>query len=334
MADPFSIVKDSSVWGTSGSMAAMNAMNTTLRVGVVKKAFSETATSEMRYIVEVQYFNDKIPLSCRLLRRFGGVFNYEDYVYGGYTYGDTPDAVNTPEAKAGDVVLVGQLNGQGREGIILGGIMHSARKSSLDVKDGPQYRSEFNGVETFINKDGEYTVTFKGLPTNIAVLKDAPSQELPAPTYDTKVGSSFYKFDKTGGWTVSDNSSNIQLINIDKASGVLNIKSGATSLVFSKGPESVVLTSKTADWTIADQMQTTTKSFLVSASTKAYIKSPKVAIGKEGVELLDQLAQLIDKLGTVTPISPVGPCTPLKATAQWPAVEAVKSKIKEITGSF
>ena len=77
-----------------------------------------------------------------------------------------------------------------------------------------------------------------------------------------------------------------------------------------------------------------TKEFLIQSSTRAYIKSPKVAIGKDGIELLDELAKLVDALGLVIPISPVGPCTSLKSSPNWPQVEAVKAKIKEITGSF
>jgi hypothetical protein len=64
------------------------------------------------------------------------------------------------------------------------------------------------------------------------------------------------------------------------------------------------------------------------------MKSPQVAIGTAEVELLEQLAKLIDKLGAVAPISPVGPCTPLMATPQWPDVMAIQAKIKQITGKF
>src|SRR5690606_2811389 len=100
--------------------------------------------------------------------------------------------------KAGDAVLVAFLNGEAREAVILGGLIHPARKSTLDITKGPQYISEFNGVETSINNDGEYKLTFKAVPTNAKKLDDKPSSKIPAPTYDTKVGGSFFWFDKTG----------------------------------------------------------------------------------------------------------------------------------------
>jgi hypothetical protein len=96
----------------------------------------------------------------------------------------------------------------------------------------------------------------------------------------------------------------------------------------------VNLKAKTTDVISDDKITMKTKEFLITSDTKAYIKSPKVAIGKEGAELLDQLAKLIDKMGMIKPISPVGPCVPLMATPEWPDVEAVKAKIKEITGAF
>lgn len=72
----------------------------------------------------------------------------------------------------------------------------------------------------------------------------------------------------------------------------------------------------------------------MSATTSAKIKSPKVAIGTDGIELLDQLSQLIDAIGKLIAISPVGPCNALVTSPQWSGVAAVQSKIKEITGNF
>lgn len=335
MQDPFDIVKDSSIWQNPKDYSAVNKFDPLLRIGVVKKAANDEKTGELRYLVEVQHHGDKVEINCKLLRRFGGVYNYEDFILHGYKISDQPDSVLAFEAKAGDAVLVGLLNGQGREGIILGGINHAARKTSIKATDGPQYKSEFNGIETSINKDGEYTVTFKGQPTNLAQLDNAPSKKIPTATYDAKVGTSFFKFDKTGSYEVSDNAeSDKQFLKINKPSGTVELVSGKVSLKFTKKTEAVSLKTKTTDVVSDDKITMKTKEFLITSDTKAYIKSPKVAIGKEGVELLDQLAKLVDALGKVMPISPLGPCTTLMASPQWAGVEAVKAKIKEITGAF
>jgi hypothetical protein len=335
MPNPFEIVKDSSVWFSSDSFGAANKTDAKLRIGIVKRAYNDAESGELHYLVEVQDLNDKIELNCRMLRRFGGVYNYEDYIDRGYKISDKPDTVASFDAKAGDAVLVGQMNGQGREGLIIGGLTHAARKTTLDAKLGPQFRSEFNGIETSINADGEHTITFKGQPTNLAALNNSPSKKIATPTYNTSVGTSFQKFDKTGSWEVSDNSTiDKQRIRVDKANGQILIDAGKISIKMVKSSEAVSLAAKLLDCKVADKISMETKEFLIDSSTRAFIKSPKVAIGKEGVELLDQLAQLVDALGKVQPISPVGPCTPLVSAPNWAGVDAIKAKIKEITGSF
>lgn len=333
--NPFDIVKDSSIWQDPKQFQASNQLDPMLRIGVVKKVDNDEKTGELRYLVGIQKNGDEVEMNCKMLRRFGGVYNYEDYILRGYKFNDQPDPVTAFEAKAGDAVLVGQLNGQGREGIILGGINHAARKTTIKASDGPQYMSEFNGLKTEINKDGEYTVTFRGQPTNIADLLNAPSKKITDPKYDTKVGGSFFKFDKKGGFEVNDKAeSDPQFLKIDKEGGIVQLVAGKVSLKFTKKSELVNLKAKSIDIVSDDKITMKTKEFLITSDSKAYIKSPKVAIGKEGAELLDQLAKLIDNLGKVKPISPVGPCTPLMATPEWPQVEQIKSKIKEITGAF
>lgn len=332
---PFGIVKDSSIWHSSESFGAVTYKDPYLRIGIVKKIFQDKATSDLRYLVEMRDRNDAIELNCRMMRKFGGVFNYEDVVYHGYKIEDKPDPVAAFEAKAGDVVLVALLNGEAREGVIIGGLTHPARSPSLDITKGPQYRSEFNGVETYINENGEYTLTFKAVPKNIKKLDDKPSKKLPKPEYDTKIGSSFLKFDKTGSFEINDkHQEGIQNLRIDKAKGTFEINSGKIKLTMTKKDEKVELKCKVLNITSDDKITQKTKEYSLDASKSTKIKSPKVAIGKDGIELLDQLFQLVEKLGTVIPISPVGPCTALQATPQWAGVKEVQGKIKEITGNF
>src|ERR1035437_9044786 len=199
------IVKDSSIWANSGNLSAVNKMDSMLRMGIVQSVFNDTNTGELRYMVAVQNNTYKVLVNCRVISRFGGAYNYEDFISRGYKTSGKPDSVNNFDAKAGDAVLVGQLNGQGREGVIIGGLTHAAHTVAILATDGPQYDAEFNGIHTNINKDGEWVLTFKGQPTNLNILNDTPSGTIPSPQYDTNIGSSFIKFDKTGSWTTSDN---------------------------------------------------------------------------------------------------------------------------------
>jgi hypothetical protein len=329
------IVKDSSIWRDDDSFSFHHHAESQIRIGVVIKALNEEDTNELRYLVEVYRLNSKIILNCKMLRRFGGAYNYEDFISRGYNIDQNKLEDSPFEAKAGDIVVVAFLNGLSRDGVILGGLSHPARKTQISAKDGPQYKSEFNGIEKSINKDGEYKVTFKGQPTNLSKLNNKPSSDLPLPVYDEEKGTSYYKFSKDGSFEVSDNAKkDLQSIKIDKTNGTVEILSGNISLKLTKSTELVTLKNKQTLINTEESIIANTKKTQINSSEKASIKSPKIAIGKEGVELLDQLAKLIDALGKVQPISPVGPCTPLLATGQWAQVEQIKAKIKEITGTF
>lgn len=280
--DPFSTVRDSSIWQSSSNFSVFRGKDAFLRIGLVKKVYQDAASTELRYLVTVFDRSDETELNCRLMRRFGGVYNYEDVVYQGYTFTDQPDPVSSLQAKAGDIVLVAYLNGEAREGIILGGVMHAARTSTIDIDNGPQYMSEFNGVQTTINQDGEYTMTFRGIPTNIDILAQTPSAPIPAPTYDTKVGTSFFKLDKTGSLELNDNATDgLQNLRIDKAKGFVEINAGKVSLKMTKASEEVDLTSKILK---------------MNATTSATMNSPKIAIGGNGIELLDQITQALQDI--------------------------------------
>jgi hypothetical protein len=335
MANPFAIIKDSSIWQNKSTSDAITNKDPYLRIAIVKKVYREARSTDLKYLVEIQDRNDSIEVNARMLRRFGGVFNYEDVVYHGYKFDDKPDPVRAFDAKAGDAVLVAFLNGEAREAVILGSLIHPARASTVDITKGPQYVSEFNGVETIINESGEYKITFKAVPTNIKKLDEKPDKKLPKPTYDTKIGGSFFQFDKTGSIEINDkDQGGIQNLRIDKPKGTITVNSGKIKLVMTKKSEKVELKCKILDIVSDDKINEKTKEYSLDASTSVKVKSPKVAIGKEGIELLDQISQMIDALAKVIPISPVGPCSAIGSSPQWAGVVSVQSKIKEITGSL
>lgn len=335
MSNPFKIVKDSSIWQNSKVFDAVERKDPYIRIGIVKQVYREKITSDLRYLVEIRDRNDAIEVNARLMRKFGGAFNYEDTVFHGYKFDDKPDPVQAFDAKAGDHVLVAFLNGEAREAIILGSLTHSSRKPTIDITKGPQYAAEFNGVETTINENGEYKLTFKAIPTNIKKLDEKPNKTIPKPTYDDKVGGSYFKFDKTGSIEINDvDKKGFQNLRIDKAKGQILVNSGKINLTMTKEGEKVSLKCKVTDIVSDDKINVKTKEFKMEASTSTKINSPKVAIGKEGIELLDQLYQLVEALGKVIPISPVGPCSAIGNSPQWNGVVTIQNKIKEITGSL
>ncbi len=336
MSNPFSIVKDSSIWKSSSDHSALMHRDAFIRIGIVRSTFVDADDKDLRFLVEIQDKNNKVYANARVLRRFGGVYNYEDIMGRGYQHDDKPDPVSDFSAKAGDMVAVAFLNGSTREAIIIGGLLHPARGVSLDYKKGPQYISEFNGVETSINDSGEYKLVFKAQPVNLKDLSNKPTSKIKPPKYDDKVGGSYFWLDKTGSIEINDSEKQKgpQSVRIDKPKGMISIQSGKIKLEMSKEKELVTLKCKVLEVTSDNKITNKTKEYKTEATTSVKINSPKVAIGKEGIELLDQLFQLVEMLGKVTPISPVGPCTPLMSTPQWSQVKQVQSKIKEITGSL
>lgn len=330
------IIKDSSIWYNSDRLAAAQKTDNSIRIGIIKSSIFDQSTGDVLYAVEVRYRQTKVNMKCKYTRNFGGVFNYEDVLYRGYSVNEKADNVEDYNKKAGDMVLVAPLDGNQFEGVIIGLLSHPARKSTFNIEDGPQYKSEFNGVEKSINKDGELLVTIKGQPKNIAKLAEAPGPVLPLPEYDTKIGGAYYKFDKLGGFLLSDASTEngVQSLAIDKANGSFTINSGKISITLTKKTETASLKCKILTVASEDKISMTTKEFKVEAKKSASIKAEKIAIGKDGVELLDELIKVIDNIGMIQAISPVGPCTPLKATPQWPQIEQIKAKIQQIKGSL
>lgn len=271
------IIKDSSIWDDPKSTSLLYGKDCAVRIGVIRDEIFLTSAGTTRYKVEVWDNGVSIPVSCIRTSRFGGLYNFEEYTHRGFTPG-TNDASTVRNLQPGDQVIVAYLNGNSREGVILGCVNHFGRKEAINHSEqktenkfsefvnrsGPttvKYISEFNGVETAINASGEHRVTFKGQPTNLAKLLEAPTgSEVPAPSYDTKVGSSYYEFDKSGSWYMTDNSQDgLQSIKVNKPDGKIEITSGKTSLIISKKDESYTFTQKKVTFNTADEWNLNTK---------------------------------------------------------------------------
>lgn len=302
-------VRDSSIWPGSDMMSAIRSQDNRLLIGVVREVRNVKNTNELRYMVEVYSKNDTLIVPCRMMRQLGGVYNYEDIVLRGYNYNQASNNQNGTLALAGDMVLVGFIGGSGREGIILGGMTHPARASFLNSTKGPQYRSEFNGIETSINEDGEWTLTFKGQPTNLDKLKDAPNQPIARPEYDPDVGTSYMKWDKEGSFTLSDEATDpdkaqdrtfgvLQKLFIDKTNGTIDIFSGKINLNFKKSEQKVSLTNKITVFTSEDSISYTTKKFKGEASEEIRVSTPLYVVESDKVRLGSESASEWVVIGT------------------------------------
>jgi hypothetical protein len=331
------IVTDSSIWQNNYAFGAANKKDMSIRVGMVREEIFDPVSSQTKYVVEVLDRTNQIPVVCVRMDRFGGVYNYEEYTH--RINPSDPRNLSSGSKYAvrpGDVVLIAYAGGDSREGFILGGIKHSARPERTNKSTGIAYQSEFNGIETIINSSGEYKITFRGIPTNIAELdKQSSGNNVPAATYDTSVGTSYMQFDKTGSWTLTDSAnSKPQSVKVDKPNGKIVVTSGDVVITMDNNAQLISMVTKDMTVNASNSITKTTQQFSLTASTFTKIKSPKVAIGTDAIELLNELVQLIDNLAKVVIYAPEGPCAPFGTSAQWPAVDKNKQNINTIKGSL
>lgn len=332
-------VRDSSILPDPHSMKVYNESDANIRIGIVRE--ERTVSDETtRYIVEVAYQGRQIPVSCVLLSRWGGAHNYEEYRIRPWVKNFPsgllpPSSASTYDLRSGDVVLVAFLDGQSREGVILGGLRHNARKEKT-TPGNIEYISEFNGLETQIRTDGSYKVTFKGTAITDALLDIPPGgQTVPAAAYNPLVAGSFFGFDAEGSYIVSDGD---QFLKIKK--GAVNritaLVSGQNRIDMSgnliQGQMGFKTDKMILDATLQMSIKATAK--ISAQALQVSIKGTQMAIGSDQFELFDGLVKLIDGLGGLVVTSPVGTCTPLMAAPTWAtAILPLKIKIQTmVTG--
>lgn len=272
------IIKDSSIWMDPADHSLRESADATIKMGIVRDVVAISEDSDISYICDVWLGGKYTSIQCFRTSRFGGVYNFEEYNHRGFELDNDPTADSLMDYKQGDAVIIAYLMGESNTGVILGGLNHPGRPKIFKPDDDIAYQSEFNGVNKSINKDGEYTVTFKGQPTNISVLSDiSKGQPIPPAEYNEEIGSSYYQFDKDGSYTLSDNATDgEQKIKVDKKNGKIEIIGGKTSFTITKEDESYVIKNKITTFEAADEFNIKTKVSNVDASKEANIKAAKI----------------------------------------------------------
>jgi hypothetical protein len=320
------IVPDSTLYKTKESYGAYDQSDTAIRVGIVRKAVEHEDVGT-KYTVEVFMGGNQIPVSCVPMSRFNSPYNFEEIRLKPWLRGPAasgfmdPGTASTYNFRDGEHVVVAFLDGKAREGVILGTIKHPSRPPAT-----PEatlcYHSVYNGLETKIDPEGAYTVTFQGAPLNDKAPLIPGITEVTAVQYSPDVAGSFYGFDATGSFSIdcsNEVGTNMIKITRDLQGGTMLIESGQNVISIGGNPaqgELSITTGKLALETFEVSIKAQT-AFKVEATTAVSIKGLQVAIGNDTIELVDGLLQIIDGLGQITVTSPVGTCTPIMASPQW-----------------
>lgn len=326
------IINDSSLW-LDPNVTRQNATINNVHVGLVREENYNTDLDIYFYKVEVQSRGLRYFLECRQMSRFGDIYNYEEWSPRTQNIKTVAPLPANWGTRVGDVVVVAHLNGSPADGVILGSLRHPGRKSKLE-KGKISYISEFNGLETTIDNEGAYKVTFKGTPVNTPLLKAISGQKIPPAQYNPVSSGSYFTFDKDGSFEVSDAHPLVQSIKLDKPGGKITIASGPVTLNFTKTSGKLEMECVDSSINAKKSWSVSTLQASIEATASVKIKANQIAIGSGSVELFDTIIKLIDAIGTLVVSSPVGPCSPVQSAPTWAQIEAIKAKLSLVKGSL
>lgn len=247
-----------------------------VKTGVVLKTYltdddGNVTTNNVEYDVlalveENQSTSAKIYRRCIALETFGSLADFCEHTIREPKKdleADKESAKEPNKTTDGALVILLCNNGRSDRGIIIGGLKHPNRETTLTKENGTHLEGEFNGVNWQINKDGELTITFK-TPTDI---KEGKVEYLD----EEEAAGTYMKMEKDGSVEVSD--AKVGKIRLDKPKKSLDIET-----------EEMI------------NVKTGKEAKIDGGGAKINLSNKKVAIGNDDAELLDQLVILVDAL--------------------------------------
>jgi len=328
---------NSDYFGSAKQNSLIKQRSTTLQIAIIRE-MKVDVSGRTKYVVEVHGAGRAFGMECVQLAKFSGIHNFEEFNLRPWL--KSPAAAVAAGVKgagdysfrSGDVVLVAELGGTSREGVIIGGISHPGREPKIQ-EEGIAYMSCFQGLETSITEDGCYKVTYNGAPINSALLEAPPTgASLPEPSYNPTTAGSYFLFDDKGSYTIADD--NGQIIKMKKQTGNIVIVSGDRRIELGDADssglnqEGLNLFSDYIYMTADVEMNIYVDlNYNLTADTIS-IGATQIAIGNSDWELFDQIEQFIDILAEVTLIdSQGGPTLPFMMSPEWSKIEEWKSKM-------
>jgi hypothetical protein len=292
-----------------------------IQIGIVVSYVEKKDKIPGYYVVQTRNGLDYSDVICVAnVSRFGGYLNYEHYSLDHcYAEENTPYWKLEDKYKPGDRVLIAYINGYAYEGVILGSILNEeVEKEIQKKKDEYAYFSTYNGVDISINKDGEYTLKVKGIPTNVKeIRKEISEKALAKPKFDEKKFGATFTFKKDGSIELNDGTEKPQSLAIDKENKKISIKGEKSNITIDNKKNTIDI--------VADDT-----SIVLTKGKGVKIKGKKISIGNDSIELLTLLDELITAIGDQQPISPNGPCQPIKTNPLWVTMTMIKTKLGQL----
>ena len=317
--------------------------NTPLRVGVVVKCYEKDDKQNITKIVpEYDVVTSELNsqngqsftkyMNCISTDSFGGVADFFEYKLRpteevfeeSYSFGK----------QNGSIVLLLCLDGYSEKAIIVGGLPNvldseKQRSTTLTPENELHLEGEYNGVNWKVNKDGEFTLTFRSKTDNNGKAQDE------------KAGGTHFQINKKGSVDINTNleGDDETYMRMDKENKDVGLKAGANIGLTAKknigfnaeadikgaakanvefaAEGSAKYSSKSAFDIMSDASLTVKAAsvivqsdgdFLVESST-ALIDAPKVQLGASGTPALVQTTQFIGtgNLGAPVLSTAIGP---------------------------
>ena len=328
--------EDSSLYVDADVYEAYYKGDYAIRVGIIREIIQDTEDAESNdgfFVVDVMITGREVALTCVQSYRYSSPHNFEEFTPRNWlkTSPDLlpPESAGLKAYRAGEVVIVAAIEGDYRQGIIIGSLRHPSRPRYTPIDGELAYVSRFNGLETQIKSDGSYKVVWRGLPTNTSLLDLPPtSSPVPQAQFDEEISGTYFGIDTTGSYWLSDNNNQYLYIKKDQENGKIQFISTDTSVTIDK--ENTDIISKNLH--VTSEKTSIKAKEAINLDSKEISLKGKISIGNDSAELLTVLAELITELGNVVVNSPVGTCTPVNSSPNWALIEQLKAKIEQITG--
>jgi len=242
--------------------------NTALRLGIVVRSYDIShvnnitkLSTEYDVIVFEQDANRGVALitykNCLSADSFGSIADFFEKNFRVQTRKSTVGHEENTKGQDGAVVLVLCLDGTTGKGVILGGLRHPDRASTLS-NSAPHLEGEYNGVHIKVNTDGSTSLVFRGATDNNGKVIDSSQGDT---TVKIETDGSFqidhktitFRLDKNGVATIqakgdvnvltdgnanvtAQKNANIQCADANiTASGKINASSGGETTVQAGG---------------------------------------------------------------------------------------------------